>query len=185
MTRVTSRSRHSSRNGGRRGFRRRISLTGSNSRPSEASIKRERRRARPCLRRACHRIKRRAATALPLKAAEQFRQSTQIHIGRGVEKPREQRSIPGLAIRSAQDRARSTHCRAARSSRCGTTSDCKRTSSFATVRMPQPEKKRGCNKSVGDAPGAVGGRDASEQAPGRRSMCVRGRGSLAPSSASA
>jgi hypothetical protein len=50
---------------------------------------RERRRTRPGLRRAGHRVERRSAAALALEAAEEFGQAPQIHIGGGIEQPLE------------------------------------------------------------------------------------------------
>src|SRR5438874_2609440 len=53
--------------------------------PERGFQQRERRRAGPGLRRACHRIERRAAMLLASEAAEQFGQPPQVHVGRGVE----------------------------------------------------------------------------------------------------
>jgi hypothetical protein len=54
---------------------------------AEGSLKeREWRSAGPGLRTACDRIERRPATVLPLKAAKQLGQPTQVHVAGGVEK---------------------------------------------------------------------------------------------------
>src|SRR5260370_20273738 len=58
--------------------------------PKRRFKQRERRRARPCLRRAGHGIERRSPSPLTAKAAEQLWQPPQIHVGGGVEQGLEQ-----------------------------------------------------------------------------------------------
>jgi hypothetical protein len=112
---------------------------------AEGSLKeREWRSAGPGLRTTCDRIERRPATVLPLKAAKQFGQPTQVHVAGGVEKTLCTR--PAASIRSALIRAQSRHCRAARSIHCDMTSDCSGLHPWRPYEFPSLKK-------IGAAPG--------------------------------
>ncbi len=74
--------------------------------PERGLDQRERRGARPGLRRAGNRIERRPAAAAPPEAAEQLRQPLHLHVGRGIEQACEQaldRALQAVAREPERD----------------------------------------------------------------------------------
>ena len=163
------------RNSGTHGLVNRTSLAAyASSKPRQACRKRERRGRRPGLRRAGHGIARRAAARAPDEAAKQFRQAALVlaacrrehsfeHDGRLLAQPiaREAERDDGVVVRPYRAvviRHRIVARLAAR----------QRADAPAAEAVAVEQR-------AGDAPRAVGRRDAGEQARGRRWTCARGR----------